>query len=276
MSLQERREQILRELGLTFSQAKVYLALIRLGESCTAKAASDYSNVARQDAYRIIAELQRLGLVEKVIAHPTRFKTTPIREALSLLLENRRSKTASLQEKASQLTADFSEKDHDVMFEEGKDQFVLVSEKTAFARLARKAVEAARSSILIITSWKECVQLLFMLSGAWDNAVENGVNVRWLTQQSIDESSIKVIATAAPRNPYFSLRVLPDLPVARLGVYDGVRAFIAVSSNPNGTETPALWTSNRIVVSLLTEYFEMKWKQGSEIRPLVATAPLDS
>ena len=212
LSLQERGEQMLRELGLTFSQAKVYIALIRLGESCTAKAVSDSSHIPRQDAYRIIAELQQLGLVEKVIATPMRFKAIPIREALSLLLEIRRSKTESLQEKASQLAADFSEKDHDAIFEEDKDQFVLVSEKTAFARLVRKAVEAAGSRILIVTSWQECVQLLSMLSEAWNNAVENGVNVRWLTEQSANGSSIQRIATDVVGNPHFSLRVLADLP----------------------------------------------------------------
>ena len=213
---------MLRELGLTFSQAKVYIVLSKLGESCTAKMASDSCNVARQDVYRIIAELQQLGLVEKVIAKPTRFRTTPIREAISLLLENRRIKTSALQIKAFELAADFIEKYHDPILENDNDQFVLLSEKTAFVRLAKKAVEANGKNMLIITSCKECVQLLSVLSDVWKNAFKNGINVRWLTEQSTNGSLIQGIAPEVARSPYFSLRVLQDLPVARLGVYDGL------------------------------------------------------
>jgi sugar-specific transcriptional regulator TrmB len=266
LSTHGRAEQILRELGLTHSQAKVYIALSRLGKSRTAKEASNSSHVARQDVYRIIAELQQIGLVEKVIANPTRFKPTPIREALSLLLEKRRSEIASLQEEAFELATAFPEKDHEAIFEEDKDQLVLVSDKIAFARPARKVAEAANRSIFMITSWREYVQLLSMQSEAWNNAVENGVYIRWLTEKSTNGGSIQGPATVI-RNPHFSLRVLPDIPVARLGGYDDVGAFISVSSNPNGAETTALWTSSRTIVSLVTEYFEMKWKQGSEIQP---------
>lgn len=258
MSLQERGEQMLRELGLTFSQAKVYIALTNLGESCTAKMASDSCNVARQDVYRIVGELQQLGLVEKVIANPTRFKTIPIREALSLLLENRKIKTFALQKRAFKLAADFSEKYHDFVLENDKDQFVLLSEKKAFVRLVSKAVEADRKSMFLITSWKEYVQLLSMFSEEWSNAFKNGVNVRWLTEQSTNGSSIQGIEPVV-RNPHFSLRFLADFPLVKLGVYDDAGAFIAVSSNSMGTQM-MLWTNNRIIVSGAAEYFEMKWR----------------
>jgi sugar-specific transcriptional regulator TrmB len=262
LSYHERGEQVLRELGLTFSQAKLYIALTKLGKPCTAKMASDSSHVARQDAYRIIAELQQLGLIEKVIGKPTRFKTAPIHEALSLLLENRKSKTVSIQEEVSQLVADFSANEHDTVFEEDKDQFVLASEKTAFVRMVKKAVESAQKSMLVITSWKECVQLLSILSETWNKAFKSGVHVQWLIEQPTNGNSIQELATALS-NPNFSLRILNDIPVARLCVYDGTGAFIAVPSTSNGTQMPAFWTNNKTLVSLMAEYFEMKYNQAA-------------
>lgn len=249
----------MRELGLTFSQAKVYFALSKLGESCTAKMASASCDVARQDVYRIIAELHHIGLVEKIIGNPTRFKATPIREALSMLLENRKNKTSALQKKAFKLASDFSEKYHVLKHETDKDQFVLLSEKKAFARLAEKAAEADRKNVIIITPWKECVQLLSMFSELWSNAFNSGVNVRWLTEQSAAINSVQGIATAAVNNPHLSLRVLAGFPMAKFGVYDDAEAFVAVSSNPNENET-VLWTNNKILISGMAEYFEMKWK----------------
>jgi len=46
------------EFGLTRSQAKVYLTLVRLGEDSKALTIFRFSNVARQDVYRILTELE--------------------------------------------------------------------------------------------------------------------------------------------------------------------------------------------------------------------------
>jgi DNA polymerase III alpha subunit len=55
------------DLGLTLLQAKIYLALSKTGKA-TIKTISKASNSARQDIYRIMPTLQKLGLAEKIIA----------------------------------------------------------------------------------------------------------------------------------------------------------------------------------------------------------------
>jgi sugar-specific transcriptional regulator TrmB len=269
LSQHERGEQILRELGLTFSQAKVYIALTKLAEPCTAKTLADFSHVARQDAYRIIAELHQLGLVEKVIGNPTRFKISPIDEAFSLLLEDRINKTMRLQEKVPQLVADLSANKGKAELREDKDEFVLVSEKTAFTRMAKKSIEDAKRSMLVISSWQECTQLLSTLSETWNNTFKNGVHVRWLIEQPANEKLIQGLATALS-NPNLSLGILTDTPVTRLGIYDHNGAFITVPANHEGVQTPTFWTNNRTIIFLMSEYFEMKWKQAARI-PQLAT-----
>ena len=76
--LQEDCINSLMELGLTLVQAKIYLTLTKL-DNATIKAISKNSNLARQDIYRIIPSLQKLGLVEKIIDKPTKYKATPIK-----------------------------------------------------------------------------------------------------------------------------------------------------------------------------------------------------
>ncbi|MCW4047841.1 MAG: hypothetical protein NWE99_09855 [Candidatus Bathyarchaeota archaeon] len=56
--------QTLMGLGLTLLQAKTYLALATLGKA-DVKMISKASNVARQDIYRVMPVLQKLGLGKK-------------------------------------------------------------------------------------------------------------------------------------------------------------------------------------------------------------------
>jgi sugar-specific transcriptional regulator TrmB len=64
--------QILRSFGLTLNESRVFLALTLLG-AASVKEISKSSNVAREAVYRVLPSLQKLGLVEKEIARPTRF-----------------------------------------------------------------------------------------------------------------------------------------------------------------------------------------------------------
>jgi len=89
--IQDEHIQALMGFGLTLLQAKIYLNLVKL-EKADVKTLSKASNVARQDIYRIMLTLQKLGLTEKIIAKPTMYKATPIKEGLSILLQNKKRK----------------------------------------------------------------------------------------------------------------------------------------------------------------------------------------
>jgi sugar-specific transcriptional regulator TrmB len=87
--IDEESVQSLSRLGLSTSQVKVYLALLEL-EKATAKTIAKHSKVARQEAYRVLAELQEKGLVEKIIEIPTKFKPIPIEDCIYLLIERKK------------------------------------------------------------------------------------------------------------------------------------------------------------------------------------------
>ena len=81
---QEEHIQTLTNLGLSFLQAKTYLNLAKL-EKADVRTISTISNVARQDIYRIMPTLEKLGLAEKILGKPNMYKANPIKEGVSLL-----------------------------------------------------------------------------------------------------------------------------------------------------------------------------------------------
>ena len=90
--------QILTDLGLTLLQARTYFALSKLRKA-TIKTISKASNIARQDVYRIMPALEKLGLAEKIIATPTMYKATPIKEGIYFLLQKKTQQYNELKKK---------------------------------------------------------------------------------------------------------------------------------------------------------------------------------
>ena len=82
--------QTLMHLGLTSSQAKVYLALLRLASDSKGNTIAKIADVPRQDVYRLLAELQQIGIVQKALVKPATFKSAPAEETVSILLERRK------------------------------------------------------------------------------------------------------------------------------------------------------------------------------------------
>ncbi len=71
-------------LGLSSTQAKISLALARIGPS-TVSEISDASAVARPDTYRALVELEKKGLIEKIVSTPNMYELIPLSEVLSTI-----------------------------------------------------------------------------------------------------------------------------------------------------------------------------------------------
>ena len=280
MSLQEHGEKILQELGLAYSQARLYVGLARFGGCATANELSTFSNVARQDVYRLLSELQRICLVEKVVENPTRFKALPTKEVISILLKKRSEKTRGLLKASKELISEFSEKDSLISIQ-GNDQFILVPKGDAVYHRIEKGIRAAQKEIIVITPWREFTQWIFTFHDSWRQALERGVKVRWITERVSRDSNTNMDAiTGFLVNPGFRLKTLLQPPKKRIGIYDDKEALIATVKNQNGSESPALWTNNPMLIYILEDFFEMKWKvaeeyekpehsSGSEEKPLL-------
>lgn len=108
--------QALMKLGLTLLQATIYLALAKLGKAGVKKI-SKASNVARPDVYRVIPALGKIGLVEKIVATPTMYKAVPLKEGISILLQQKTDENIELQKKTKALLSNFQENNVGIAFE---------------------------------------------------------------------------------------------------------------------------------------------------------------
>ena len=95
----EQNAQTLSSFGLTVKQAKVYLALVSLGTAPVGEI-SKLSKVRREEVYRILPKLEKMGLIEKTLTIPVKLKATSVDNALSILIRDE-------EEQAKRLVAEY-------------------------------------------------------------------------------------------------------------------------------------------------------------------------
>lgn len=263
MAVQDEDAQTLAGLGLTVSQAKVYLALLKL-EKATGKTLSQHSKVARQEAYRILAELQEKGLVEKIIASPTVFKTIPLEDCLHLLIERKKTEISEIQKKATKLLQQFKEKNSKNTLQEEESQFILVPEKEASLRKFTNTIANTKTSCDMILHW-ECFRYgMIEDTETWKKTVEKGAKIRFIVYKSEDEKAVSQIVQMLKEKGSFNVRYISRPPPATLAIFDKKKTSITTSPTPNPLETPHLWSNNPGLIAIFQDYFELMWRTSTK------------
>lgn len=157
----EENIRTLNDLGLSCAQSKIYLSLLANGLS-SIKEVAHASNVARPDTYRALSRLQEIGIVEKIVALPTKVKALPIVDAIDILMLRRTRENVDLKKRAVKLIGCFKEKpDGNLTVDE--NQFVLI-QGDAIERKLQKLLENSQENVSLMLSRKKMLQVLSPIS----------------------------------------------------------------------------------------------------------------
>jgi sugar-specific transcriptional regulator TrmB len=253
--------KVLTQLGLTTFQAEVYLTLTKLG-TATAKTIASLDSLDRANVYRVMSDLQKLNLVEKMLTKPINFKAVPIKEGIAMLLENKEKEYQEIEYK----TQEIIDKYKTLSVEEPviEDcQFSLIPENKA---IIRKILE-------INDHCQECYDFIFYgraFFGIIDDAkiyfkklFRKGVKVRLIVYLNEGEKLFKEIQRL-PKNEHLTLRYTSKPPSILLIVCDKKEALINTTTAPHAGEN-SLWSNNTIVVSILQDYFNQRWQDSNPL-----------
>lgn len=248
---EERTVEALVNLGLTVSQAKIYLTLATTGP-CTGRASASQTHIATNDVYRILNELHQKGLVEKVIAKPTVYKATQITDGLSILLQDKKDEYIQAEIQAKELSASIEIKKQETAPQE-EPQFVITSEAKMLIKMHERLGLASNQSIdfvLPINASKALRDYPQYLR----NAVERKVKVRALVFEEDSEKKSTITI-----NPLFEVRTLKEMKtVFGMHLFDKKEVTMAISNKP----MPSLWTNNPNMVMIAQVYFEDMWNSA--------------
>ena len=256
--------QTLLELGLTFLQAKIYLALIKLQEA-GAKKISATSNVARPDVYRVLPALEEIGLAEKIIAKPTQYKATPIKEGCNILLQTKTKEYTALHQNTMNLIKNFdSKKDEITLHDATLEQFSLITSKALLLKKFEIEDSSAEDSIDVIGDWNLVRNLIFNHLHIFEKALKKGVKIRAVTEKFDENEFDDKVLLKFKGNPLFEIRHL-DRPIpTKTAIYDSKKANMCVRTIDDGEIEPSLWSDNPQFVKVIKAYFENIWNEAQE------------
>lgn len=263
MFIQENEVQTLADLGLTQREASVFLALAKFG-TLTARAITKALKMPRQDTYKVLTELQQVGLIEKQVSNPTKFIALPIRDACAILMNHKREKTIELQRKLEVLIRNFREISPTMAIDDEEPNLLLIPEREAFVIRIKKSIEAAAESIDVISP-RNALQGLFYLSDSLQKAAERGAKIRFMIDDLKFVGPQLATLRACMENPRFNFKILPNHSATRFCIYDKKEITVVLSAVADFSKSSLLWSDCRSLVDNYLEHFEMLW--------LEATAP---
>jgi sugar-specific transcriptional regulator TrmB len=95
-------ENTLQKLGLSKNEIKVYVYLARTGMR-KASEISEAISLHRTETYRILRDLEKIGLVSSVFEKPLKFIATPFEKAIDLLIKTKKLRLQLLERKKEDL-----------------------------------------------------------------------------------------------------------------------------------------------------------------------------
>ena len=254
--IQDEQVQTLLNLGLTHVQARAYMSLAKLGIADT-KTVAKCSDIARQDIYRIMSTLEIMGLAEKVIAKTTKYKATPVKDGLTILLERKKSNVVESEKQVQNFFTTFQDNSEKKPLE---ISFSLTYEVSHLRKMHSKLAATAENNIDFMIPVHIDKEQIYQEAEYVKAAINRGVKIRAIGQErsveKIGENS-KVLA----EDSLLKIRCLPKS-AFRCGmhIFDCREITLAVSDQP----IPSLWTNSPHVVELASAYFENMWKTAKE------------
>jgi sugar-specific transcriptional regulator TrmB len=252
--------ETLINLGLTVLQAKVYIALAKLGTS-TSRSTAKEAKVASQDVYRILSELQETGLVEKIIAKPNMYHAMPFAKGLSMLLQRRKVKTRELEKTANLISKEF---DCTLRVAERTEMgsFVLIQKEEPIKSKAFELLDTAQISLDLMHDTHDTAAYGELYNiGQKLSAKE--IKVRDLVSRSNQSLQVtKAFASVIQKYPTFQLRYLDTSAPAKLIIKDSKEVLVSTTTKPNGSMQAFLWSDNPILVQIIQQWFANVWDRS--------------
>lgn len=263
MLSQDETVETLVNLGLTVLQARVYIALCRLGTQ-TGRATAKAAKVAPQDVYRVLTELQEKGLIEKLFSKPNLYKPAPVNQALSMLLHDRNEQTYKLKKAVSEICKNFEKRD----YQDNKDvtkEFALLPAQERAINKDVNLFETAKTSLELINSFQESMALHEYHFKREVKALKMGVKIREILSlhKGTNNPSTDFLKLAAMR-PAYQVHYIWGPEPTKLIIKDGKEVLLCTKSTASTLQQPVLWSTNAVLVQIIQQWFSTMWEKSNE------------
>lgn len=264
--------------GLTGCQAKVYIALVQLGVAPVSET-SRLSGVRREEIYRMMPKLEKLGLVEKILGKPIKYKPLPVEEGLSLLLRRQQEaasrRITELAEKRVQLLRRLESLRNKKVIDKHEVCFALISDRIRMIHKMIEMTDNAAEEVVFATT-QEGVRDWMSLNydDVLKEAVRRGVKVRILVDiGEVDSLIPEIFKRLDAYGNSVEMRHVDKL-ICRLMIVDDKEALVGTPISSEAQKHVYLWTNSAEYAGEMRRMFNMLWGNSVDARLRMSTKTL--
>ena len=269
MAVEDKEVAALRRLGLTEYEARIYLALIRMGPK-KASEVSFFGQVPRTKTYGSIRELQRKGLIRVIPGKPELYAPASPSDLLLPVVTKLNREAHESEDIVQALAVLFESSRYTKQYAMPRDasQFWQIDGRRDILRKLNEIMSGAKKSVNYSTSGWGLVRAYKAHSEVLEEAKSRGAAVRVVSPISSDNLSV-----AQELSEIVELRrVDKALPTSSVSV--DTRELVVIESKPEDLKTDrgfdlAVWTTNKLIVEVHDQLFERMWST----LPLFKAAP---
>jgi sugar-specific transcriptional regulator TrmB len=246
------------KLGLTLLQAKIYLTLVKF-ESADVKTISKASKIARQDVYRVVPSLQKLGLVQEIIGKPMVYRPTPLKQGYNLLLEDQSQKHIELEKQAKNIIKNLDDLEVQ-MIRERDPQFMINHSEQLLTKWFDELIHSTQETLDVMCGWR-AVNLAFPFDTQDIKLMlKRDVKIRLITDENADLSAIQRMLVANEKNILFDVHFVDEVPV-EMAISDRKQVGLNIALPSTIKGVPSLWSNHPQFLRVMVGYYESFWEK---------------
>ena len=255
----------LESFGFTVNQAKVYLSIVQSGKTRVGKI-SKSTQLHRQDIYKLLPKLEKMGLITKTIDKPFMIEAIPIEKALENLISKEREKS---NKRISHLENNLKEMINSIQRQPE------IIEETRFSILTTDEAIRNRGSLTFKKLKKEYLSVVNLENIQTHSATHfrdflsaiahTKAKTRLIVVSNDNENAKQAIEKIAPFTGEFIAKLIDKATCKNYQILDNKEIWIAVQQKTESGHPCILCTNDPNIIDVYKESFRKVWNRAKAI-----------
>ena len=246
--------------GFTVNQAKVYLSIAQSGKTSVGKIART-TQLHRQDIYKLLPKLEKMGLITKTIDKPFMIEAIPIDRALETYITIEREKAY---QRISLLENNLKELVNEIQMQpESKEEakFTLLTTDEAIRNKGRLIFKRTRREFQLVATVEQINYPSLRYFHDYLQAIaDNHAKIKILVVTAEDLNIVKqTMEKVAPTHGQFTAKCINKNSCKNYQLIDNKEVWIAAQQRTHTGYPCILWTNDQNIVDAYKGIFRKAW-----------------
>ena len=256
----------LSEFGFTINQAKVYLDIVQSGSTNVGQISKN-TMLHRQDIYKLLPKMEKMGLITRTIGKPVIIEALPAEKALERIIAIEKEavdrKIGRLEKALRELTQEIKQQPKLA----NETRFTLLTTSVALKNRIILTLKVKPGVFRVVSTTENLKgQTGHFYKQYFQMLADSGIKIYLMLVGAENSAELKrLIEKLAPRGVFLFAKSLERCPSKDYQVVDGGEVWIATQQKTPEGYPSILWTNDVNMVESYLENFHEAWNNPKAV-----------